>query len=471
MKKLFILFVLLFALSMNSCSNGFLRIDKLKSYERTTYYLDLALNPVDRTLAVEGKIVYVNDTKDFDELKLMLYVNAEFEEAPGNIVNFEYLKVDGNVYDVIYSGSDDTTISLDLIDTIELGENILIEFKYEYEYWDFGRNYGGYLGFYSMFFYPFVAKYDESGWNNDAYTFKGESYYNDIGDYYVSLSVPEEYLVASSGEVIEEIVEEGTKTLDIVLLHGRDFSFSASPTYHHYEKLVDGRTYHIYSRRELTVTEELNVFEYIEDSFTLYEDIIGPYDYNHYTIELGNIYGMESTGIAYCSDDISEGTIVHEIIHQWFYSMIGNDQSDFSFIDEALTTYATGYYFGEVYGNLSETEYYYYRSSFRPDLDSHWQNTIGQTMLRKVDEYENEYGYIIYYHGPTLYKYYVDTFLEGDKTLFIEFMRSLYDTYKYEIVTLDELLDLLEQTTQVEITKEWFVLMLNEIQNPENRPV
>jgi hypothetical protein len=91
-------------------------------------------------------------------------------------------------------------------------------------------------------------------------------------------------------------------------------------------------------------------------------------------------------------------------------------------------------------------------------------------MLRKVDEYGSEYGYIIYYHGPTLYKYYVNTFLDSDKELFIDFMHNLYNQYKNDIVTLDELLMLLQTTTEVDITYDWFMLMLNNIQDPDNRP-
>ena len=84
------------------------------------------------------------------------------------------------------------------------------------------------------------------------------------------------------------------------------------------------------------MTEVEESFGYLDSTFTLLEEYVGEYYYDYFTLEYGNYYGMESSGVIYCSEDISEGTVVHEVIHQWFYSMIGNDQSDESFLEDFL---------------------------------------------------------------------------------------------------------------------------------------
>lgn len=479
MKRVFIVISIIFiTFSIQSCKNNqedtdsFLAVNELSSYENNAYFLRLYLDEDLGKLIVEGSLVYVNDKQDFEEIYLTMFPNAyNRESVTENNVSFEYLKINDVNYDVVFSGEDNTSIHINLLNTLEKNYNYLIEFKYEFKYWDFGRLCKNDDYYITMFFYPYVSVYDEFGWNIEPYTFIGESYYNEIGDYYVVLNVPNDYYVASSGEKIE-IVEtsRSRKEIKYKLLNGRDFSFSTCPYYAHYERFINNIKYEIYSISELTVPEIELAFAVLLDSYNLYTDLIGEYDKNHITLELGNIYGMESSGIIYCSREIEEGTIVHEMIHQWFYSIIGNDQSDFSFIDESLTTFTTGLYFKEYYGEDAADQYYNIRSSYRSDIIEHFDTNLGTSMLRKVDEYGDEYAYIIYYHGVTLFKYYIDNFLEGDYDLFINFMEEYYNNYKYKVVSLDDFLNLLEETTGVENTYEWFMLMLNEFQDVNNLP-
>src|SRR5699024_10566258 len=46
-----------------------------------------------------------------------------------------------------------------------------------------------------------------------------------------------------------------------------------------------------------------------------------------------------------------EFTVAHEVVHMWFYSIVGNNQYDAAFIDEGLTNYLSGdIYFRHQYG-------------------------------------------------------------------------------------------------------------------------
>lgn len=473
MKKLWIVILLgVISFTFSGCSNSFLDVKRLNSYSDNTYFLDLYLNEEENSLKVNGSIVYTNAQMDLDEIYLTIFPNADNTSGEGFNVTFTSLSINKHDYEVTYSGSDYTSIYVDLTETIKEGKNFLIEFEYEFNYWDHGRIFGNGDYYNTMFFYPFVTMYDEYGWNVEPYTFSGESYYNDIGDYYVSLDVPADFQVACSGGLESEETIEGRTHLDYSLANARDFSFSASSHYTKYtsDLIIDTKelTLDIYSIYELSDSELIDVVQYTIDSFNIYTDYIGPYDYDHFTIELGYIYGMESTGVIYCSRDINEGTIVHEIIHQWLYSMIGNDQSDFSFIDEALTTFSTGIYFYEKFGTTGANQFYAFRSSDQVRFFDRWQAEENRTMLRKVDEYGENYGFIIYYHGPTMYKYYLDNYLDGDYDVYKSFLQALYAEYKHEIITLSELLALLESTTGVEDTAEWFMDNILEMKQLED---
>ena len=45
-----------------------------------------------------------------------------------------------------------------------------------------------------------------------------------------------------------------------------------------------------------------------------------------------------------------ESATAHEVAHQWWYSLVGNDQIDEPWLDEALTQFTTALYFREMYG-------------------------------------------------------------------------------------------------------------------------
>ena len=60
--------------------------------------------------------------------------------------------------------------------------------------------------------------------------------------------------------------------------------------------------------------------------------------------------------------------------------------------------------------------------------------------------------------------------LDNDYDLVYDFLREYYDTYNGKVSTIDEFLDLLEEYTGVENTKEFLLMHLNEYQDYDNRP-
>jgi len=465
MKKLVILLALLVMLTGCNANNN-------AKYDTTNnvYSMDLYLDTENDTLDVEGELYYKNDDYDLDELYITIYPNAYNLTTKEQNISFEYFKINGDDVEYDITGVDDTALYVSLDESLVKGERITISYKYQFQYWDIDRivTYDDY--YLTLFFYPCVAMYDDEGWNVEPYSFRGETYYNEIGDYYVSINVPADYLVACGAKLMEEKTKSARKTLEYVLKDARDFSFSASSRYHLYERTIDGIEYEIYATRELLLSEIEASFGYLGTAMDVMEQAVGDYYYDHFTLEYGHFYGMESSGVIYCSIEIDEGTVVHEMIHQWFYSMIGNDQADESFLDEALTTYASSLYFYHLYGEGGYNGYLDYRTSLKASFAERYQANLGVSLLRQVDEYGEYYGYLIYYHGPAMFRYYVEEFLDGDIAKMTDILHVYYEEYAKKIATLDEFLDLLELESGVENTKEWFYLQLNEFQDFDNRP-
>ncbi len=438
------------------------------------YELDLILNPEERTAIVTGQITYHNEISDLSELYINFYPKALDMSTGQNTLELSEFTISGVDYldDISWAGEDGTALYIDIEETYQSGDAIVITFEYEFTYWHWDRIYASPQEdyFVTMFFYPHVAMFDESGWNIDRYTFSGETYYNEVGDYDVTLHIPSEFIVASGGALQYKFDQDEITTYRYYMENARDYSFSASTLYSFYSKEIDGTNFEIYSIEELSKMELAESWLYLENSFSSFENAVGEYYFDNFVLEYGNIYGMESTGIIYCSMDIDEETVVHEVAHMWFFSMIGNDQYDLSFLDESLTTYITSMYYRDLYPLDGYDAYLDTRSSTNVGFEYIYSRVIGSSLLQKVDNFQNDYGFIIYYHGPTIVRSYVEQFLDGDVDRFLEILQVYFDDYSKEIATLDNFLDTLETESGIENTKEWFLLQLSSIQDLTNRP-
>jgi len=130
----------------------------------------------------------------------------------------------------------------------------------------------------------------------------------------------------------------------------RDFNLTAAPDFGKLKgRSVDGDTkIVVYSR---TLPRGM-MLDYARRSMAAFEDKIGQYAYARFTVtESSGGIAMESPGHIW----IPRGTpdwnvpflIVHETGHQWFYSVVGNDQVREPFADEALTEFLTRWFLGQ----------------------------------------------------------------------------------------------------------------------------
>jgi hypothetical protein len=454
------------SLPLVGCNTEFMELENLKKYKETTYYLDAKLDHETSKLFVNGSIVYHNDKQDFDEIYLTMFANAYNKDSDTeDNVTFNYFKINNVEYDVIFSGEDNTSIKIDLEETMLEDTNYLIEFDYEFKYWDQGDLFNEDDYYNTMYWYPFVNVYDEFGWNIEPYSFIGDSYYNDVGTYYVKLNVPNGFLVASSGPTLDSmILDDNTIEIHYGLESARDFSFSTSPNYYVYRSVFNYTNFDIYSLRNLTSIVYRDVYKMIDYTFYIFEDYLQSYDYKDLTIVISDFSGTSSTGLIFCDRTIDDYTITKELIHQFIGSYIGSDPSDFSFLDESLTTFLVGLFYLNMYSSRIADTYFKNINSLGDSYSDNFTRVEGTSMLRKVDDYGDDYEYIICNHGATIFNFYVNEFLDGDYDIFVTFLKEYSKQYKYENVSLHEFLTLLEESTSVDGTYEWFMDNLNTIQ-------
>ena len=140
----------------------------------------------------------------------------------------------------------------------------------------------------------------------------------------------------------------------------RDFNVVASRDYLSASTQVGDMTVNSYF---LPGDEEggRKALDWAAQALTIYQKEFGAYPYRELdVVETGtSAGGIEYPGlIAVASRLYSdpkrqaffESATVHEVGHQWWYNVVGNDQVNHPWLDEALTQYATYRYFQDAYG-------------------------------------------------------------------------------------------------------------------------
>jgi len=240
--------------------------------------------------------------------------------------------------------------------------------------------------------------------------------------------------------------------------------------YHIYTEMYHGKLFEIYSKFALSNQISENVFTYMFYSFEFLEAYIGEYYFDTFTLELGDVYGMESSSIIYCSTEISEITIMHEIVHQYFFSMIGNDQYEETFLDESMTSFITGLLFADFYNDATADEFYYSRyDTSLSKYTERFNSNLNVTLLQNIDDIE-DYGFVIYRHGQSILKYYMDEFLNGDRDEMLRIISVYFDEYSKDIAQVEDFVTLMERESDIAGTKDWFMMMLTGLQPLSNRP-
>lgn len=192
--------------------------------------------------------------------------------------------------------------------------------------------------------YPVACVYSDGEFLKDPYYSNGDPFYSNLANYSVSLTVDSGYVVASTGTVESEIAN-GNKTTHVLNAEAvRDFAIVLSKEFKVMSVKHKNTEIKYYYYRDLNPEDSLRA---CTDSLRTFNDMFGDYPYDVLSVvETGfNHGGMEYPKLVYISDTLIREsyieTIVHEIAHQWWYAVVGNDQVRHSWLDEGLTEYTT----------------------------------------------------------------------------------------------------------------------------------
>ena len=161
------------------------------------------------------------------------------------------------------------------------------------------------------------------------------------------------------------------------------------------------------------------------------------------------ITGMEYPGLVFVSDHrlaTDEGyvTLLHEIAHQWFYNVIGNDQINEPWLDEGMATYFT-----DEFLQQEKLDVYY------AEISAYFQ--LQQLHYKPASEYEDWSTYWRSQYRKASFMIY-DLKKQLGEDQFQQFLYEYYDTYQYDIVDGEQFKALVEKylgETAVDFFSKW----------------
>lgn len=202
--------------------------------------------------------------------------------------------------------------------------------------------------------FPTLAPH-RGDWDRHQFTEVGDAFVTEVADFDVRLTTTVPVVLASSGRVLDG---DGT-SFHLQALGVRDFGLSLSPEYVVAEAPAGGAIVRAYTfsprRSRLYADAAARFLGWFGSRFT-------PYPYRVLSlaeVDLPPSYGgLEYPSLVLLSAGLGERTpfegsatemlIGHETTHQWFYSLVGNDQVRDPWLDEAFATYLPYYYYRET---------------------------------------------------------------------------------------------------------------------------
>lgn len=193
---------------------------------------------------------------------------------------------------------------------------------------------------------PVLAVRDGAGWHLDPYTNNGESFYTVIGDFDVTLVHPTSLLTPATGSSTET-TSGTTTTTHAVANKVRDFAWAAGPFAKITTTSGKGVRVNVYSVSGISTSSANQMLTLAADSIDVHSGRFGDYPYGEVDVVLDNNFwfgGMEYPG--FVLDLVSTTALPHELAHQWFYGIVGDDEYNSPWLDESFTDYATDLYRG-----------------------------------------------------------------------------------------------------------------------------
>ncbi|WP_281541747.1 M1 family metallopeptidase [Maribacter aestuarii] len=367
---------------------------------------------------------------------------ASLSESEIGYLHVEKLTQDG---EAVTFNEEGTVLVVDLAKPIPSGGKTTFEMDFKgqvpVQIRRSGRNNADGVALSMSQWYPKLAEYDFEGWHADPYI--AREFHGVWGDFDVKLTIDKNYTVGGTGylqnpneighgyENPETKVKTKGKTLTwhfkAPMVH--DFMWAADPEYvHDTLKMDDGPTLHfLYKNDEKYKETWEKVQPLTEKAMRFFNNNIGPYPYEQYSVIQGGDGGMEYAMATLITGGDKPGsvigTMIHELAHSWFQHVLATNEAKHEWMDEGFTSFISSLCSNEIleknlenpFENSYKSYYYLVKSGKEQPQTTHSDRydsnmPYGIAAYSKGAIFLSQLGYVIGQDKlmETIRKYYAD---------------------------------------------------------------
>ena len=466
------------------------KIERLMNTSSTKnkYDISMKLNDTDHSVEVIQDLTYINDNgQALSEIYFNLIPNY-FDRSGGKVI---MNKITVNDQECTLKQIEGTVYSLSLPATLEKDGTAVIHMEYTVNVPNLKNRFGYTENIYNlgnMIVTP--GQFENGKWLVEPYVDLGDAFYTKISDFNVSVEVPDGYLVASSGTLTKGVY---------VAKDVRDFALSIIKDCQVLSDTIMNVNVNVFYLEE-NAKAASHVMEIAKKSLAFYNEKLGGYPYDTLNLVLSpqasGIGGMEYPGLVMISageateeafdlyydritleelkekikqqeqsaggsepedsretitdEDLRRNflfevtllsrNVTHEIAHQWFYGIVGNDEIRHHWIDEGMCRFMEAYFMDamgiddtiypmmERCKNFDETVY----AEYNHQLENPFPVDMNLTLYDFISKNEEDTYYEIYDKGAAMmYHIYSELGTEN----FARALKNYVQTFAFSEVT------------------------------------
>lgn len=317
--------------------------DKLPRYD-----LDIAVDPQEQRLSGTLRLRYTNTTgAELDDLVIRLYPNFPadiFGDGGDTSMTVADIYVDGAAAGGTLEAQR-TALRVPLGEPLAEGDAVQLELDFDATFEPWVQADGT---FPLPSYYPMLAAWD-GGWRTDVSSFP-DRVYAGSALYHVWLSMPDTWSAIAGGSIVGTNQQDGRRQYEIVSGPIREWAFSVGRfDVARAEHAGVDVAVHYRSGAGLGGAAQ-EMARHIAASIASFDAKFGLYPYRELEFHLINARrgfdaGSEYPGLVYVLlngryTDETRYVTAHEVAHQWFYGVIGNDIFQQPWLDEAFAQYS-----------------------------------------------------------------------------------------------------------------------------------
>lgn len=487
MKKTILKRILSFAVLvaiLAGCSVCFAGCDgdyiKKTSKDLSTYTIEAGYDDDAHVISGVMTFDFLNDTgRELSELRFHLHPNAYRKDANINLVSaskgaraykngysyggitIDYVK---NGEDVPFSigGVDSNVLIVPLSKGVKDGQKTQVEISFGTTLANIWHRLGyGDNTVNLTDWFPVLCVYDgqKGEFLQDPYCHYGDPFVMNVANYRISVTFPDEYVVAAGGDLVNSTTADGCTRYEFCALSVRDFAIIASKNFEVLSESTDGVTVNLYYFADKAPNDTLKL---ATAALKYFSDTFGGYPYATLSVVESDFCegGMEYPRLVMVTSGLEEksykNAVVHEIAHQWWCCLVGNDQIRNAWMDEGLAEYSTNAFFGAnpAFGIDAKGEMAAAKANLNGFLDitGNYFKDIDTSMCRALGEYRNEteYAYMCYVKSMIMFD---DLKTLMGKTKFNRALKKYFETCRLTIATPEQLVKSFSDAYGSDLTK------------------